>query len=143
MKKFLEEFKAFALRGNVIDLAIGVLIGGAFTTLVGALTDDIINPILALFGGANAELGWAIKLGEGEGQSLLIGAFISAIINFIIMAFIIFMIMKSLNKLANIGKKKEEEKPAEPTEKECPYCKTMIKIGATRCPNCTSVLEEK
>ena len=140
MKKFLEEFKAFALRGNVIDLAIGVLIGGAFTNVVTALTEDIINPILNLFGGAQAELGWAIKLGQGEGQSLLIGAFISAIINFIIMAFVIFMIMKSLNKLATIGQKKEEPKPAAPTEKECPYCKTMIKIGATRCPNCTSEL---
>ena len=112
MKKFFDEFKAFALRGNVVDLAIGVLIGGAFSTLVGALTEDIINPILNLLGGANAELGWAIKLGEGEGQALLIGAFVSAIINFIIMAFVIFMIMKTLNKLASIGEKKAEEAPA-------------------------------
>lgn len=142
MKKFMEEFKAFALRGNVVDMAIGVLIGGAFAALVGAFTEDIINPILNLLGGENAKLGWAIQLGSGEGQSILIGAFISAIINFIIMAFIIFMIMKSLNKLATIGQKKEEEAPAEPTEKECPYCKTMINIGATRCPNCTSELDK-
>lgn len=141
MKKFFEEFKTFALRGNVIDLAIGVLIGSAFSAVVTALTEDIINPILNLVGGSNAELGWAIKLGSGEGQSLLIGAFISAIINFFIMAFVIFCIMKSLNKLANLGKKPET--PAAPTEKECPYCKTKIAIGATRCPNCTSQLEEK
>ena len=140
MKKFFDEFKAFALRGNVVDLAIGVLIGGAFSTLVGALTEDIINPILNLLGGANAELGWAIKLGEGEGQALLIGAFVSAIINFIIMAFVIFMIMKTLNKLASIGEKKVEEAPAAPTTKVCPYCKSEIAIDATRCPHCTSEL---
>ena len=137
MKKFIEEFKAFALRGNVIDLAIGVLIGGAFSGVVTALTEDIINPLINCIGG-NADMGFSIPLING--QALLIGAFISAIINFFILAFVIFMIMKSLNKIASIGAKKEEA-PAAPTEKECPYCKSMIKIGATRCPNCTSEVE--
>lgn len=138
MKKLLEEFKAFALRGNVMDLAIGVLIGGAFGGLVGALTEDIIQPILNLLGGANAEFGWAIAIGS---QQILIGAFVSAVINFIIYAFVIFMIVKSMNKLSDLGKKKEEEAPAAPTTKVCPYCKSEIAIDATRCPHCTSEVE--
>lgn len=136
MKKFLEEFKAFALRGNVVDLAVGVLIGSAFTGLVTAFTDDIINPILALFGGENAaEFGWVIKLGASQ---ILIGEFVSAVVNFLITAFIIFMIVKVLNKVANLGKKPEAA-PA-PTTKVCPYCKSEISIEATRCPHCTSEL---
>ena len=108
MKKFLEEFKAFALRGNVVDMAIGVLIGGAFSTLVTAFTDDFITPILSLIGGT--EFGFGIALPNGS--FIAIGAFISAVINFLIMAFIVFTIMKAMNKLANLGKKKEEEAPA-------------------------------
>lgn len=135
MKKFIEEFKAFALRGNVVDLAVGVLIGGAFSGLVTAFTDDIINPILALFGGANStELGWVIPIGSG----ILIGDFISKVINFLITAFIIFMIVKTLNKISSIGHKPEA--PAAPTTKICPYCRSEISIEATRCPHCTSEL---
>ncbi|MDO5411393.1 MAG: large conductance mechanosensitive channel protein MscL [Lachnospiraceae bacterium] len=138
MKKFMEEFKAFALRGNVVDLAVGVLIGGAFSGLVAAFTEDIIKPILDLFGGAGAgkELGWVIPVGSG----ILIGKFISAVINFLITAFIIFMIVKSLNKLSKIGQKPEA--PKAPTTKVCPYCKSEIAIEATRCPHCTSQLEQ-
>lgn len=135
MKKFLEEFKAFALRGNVVDLAVGVLIGGAFSTLVTAFTDDIINPILALFGGAEAEFGWTIKILNSK---ILIGEFVSSVINFLIMAFIIFLIVKALNKIASIGQKPEA--PAAPTTKICPYCKSEIAIDATRCAHCTSEL---
>ena len=132
----MKEFKEFALRGNVIDLAIGVLIGGAFSALVTSFTETIIQPILNCIGGT--EVGFKIHL---LGDNYMdIGGFISAIINFIIMAFIIFMIMKSLNKLATIGQKPEEE--AAPTTKVCPFCKSEIAIEATRCPNCTSVLEE-
>ncbi|MDO4466798.1 MAG: large conductance mechanosensitive channel protein MscL [Bacillota bacterium] len=109
MKKFIEEFKAFALRGNVVDMAIGVLIGGAFGALVGSFTDNIITPILNCIGGG-VEFGWAIPL-IGE-QKLLIGNFVSAVINFLIYALVIFMVMKSMNKLAELGKKKEEEAPA-------------------------------
>lgn len=115
MKKFMEEFKAFALRGNMIDLSIGVLIGGAFTALVGAFTEDIINPIIAILGDPNEGLGWVIPL-PGASGGILIGAFISAIVNFIILAIVIFMIMKSINKLMEVGKKPEEpaveEEPA-------------------------------
>lgn len=135
MKKFIEEFKAFALRGNVVDLAVGVLIGSAFTGLVTAFTDDIINPILALFGGVNAEFGWVIQIGSSK---ILIGNFVSSVINFLITAFIIFMIVKALNKLASFGHKPEA--PAAPTTKVCPYCKSEIDIEATRCPHCTSEL---
>lgn len=135
MKKFIEEFKSFALRGNVVDLAVGVLIGSAFTGLVTAFTDDIINPLLALFGGAQAEFGWVIQIGASK---ILIGEFVSSVINFLITALIIFIFVKALNKLANISKKPEE--PAAPTTKTCPYCKSEINIEATRCPHCTSEL---
>lgn len=137
MKKFFEEFKAFALRSNVVDLAVGVLIGGAFSGLVTAFTEDIINPLLSLFGGVNAEFGWVIPIGSG----ILIGNFISSVINFIITAFIIFTIMKTLNKLNDFGKKAEPAAPAAPTTKICPYCKSEIAIEATRCPHCTSQLD--
>ncbi len=110
-KKFFGEFKQFISRGNVIDLSVGVLIGGAFSGLVTAFTDDIINPILGLLGGANAEFGWTIPIGS---QRIAIGSFVSSIINFLIMALVIFLIMKALNKLLSLGKKAEEEKPAEP-----------------------------
>lgn len=137
MKKFIEEFKAFALRGNVVDLAVGVLIGGAFSGLVTAFTDDIIKPILDLFGGAQADLGWTISIGN---SNILLGAFVSSVINFLITAFIIFMIVKALNKLSSIGQKPEA--PKAPTTKTCPYCKSEIAIDASRCPHCTSELQD-
>ena len=137
MKKFLKEFKEFALKGNVMDLAIGVIIGAAFGNIVTAFTEDIINPFIAGIGGA--EFGFKIPIYGG--QYILLGDFLTAIINFIIMALCIFLMMKAVNKLMSMGKKKEEE--AAPTTKVCPFCKTDINIEATRCPNCTSVLEEK
>ena len=108
MKKFLEEFKAFALKGNMMDMAIGVLIGGAFSTLVTSLTDNIINPIIGIlfqtdFSDVVLHLPFDINLG--------IGAFISAVINFIILAFVLFCMLKAMNKLMDLGKH-EEEKPA-------------------------------
>lgn len=115
MKKFIEEFKAFAFRGNVVDLSIGVLIGGAFSALVASFTNDIINPILAILGDPAAGLGWVIPL-PGGSDGILIGDFIGAIINFLIMAFVIFIIMKSLNKLAVAGKKQEEKEVSEPVK---------------------------
>ncbi len=136
MKKFLEEFKAFALKGNVMDMAVGVLIGGAFSGIVTALTENFINPIIGCIGGAEVQ-GKIHLLGDNY---IDYGAFITAVINFIIMAFIIFLLMKGLNKLMSIGKK--EEAPAAPTTKKCPYCKSEIDIEATRCPHCTSVIEE-
>ena len=135
--KFLNEFKEFALRGNVIDLAVGVLIGGAFQTVVKSLTENIISPIL----GCVSEVDFSeFTLTIGK-LNLTYGAFITDIINFVIMAFVIFLIVKFMNKLATIGTKKEEV-VEEITTKECPYCYTEINIKATRCPHCTSEIKK-
>ena len=103
MKKFIKEFREFINRGNVMDMAVGIIIGGAFTSIVSSLVDDIINPILGL---------------------------------------VIFTLMRVMNSAAEKLNHNKEEKPAAPTTKKCPYCKTEIAIDATRCPHCTSVLEE-
>lgn len=139
MKKFLKEFKEFINKGNVMDLAVGVIIGGAFTGIVTALTDNIINPLINCIGGAEIQ-GKIHLIGENY---IDYGAFISAVINFIIMAFIIFCLVKALNKAMNIGKKKEEEAPAEPTTKICPFCKSEIPIDAVKCCHCTSDIPEE
>ena len=115
MKKFIEEFKAFALRGNVMDMAIGVIIGGAFTSIVTSLTENLINPILGLFGGTDLS-GFVLNLG---GVELRYGAFITSIINFLIMAFVLFCLLKAVNKLTALGKYPEE--PAVPTSQVCPF----------------------
>jgi len=138
MKKFLEEFKAFALKGNVMDMAIGVIIGAAFGNIVTALTENFINPILACIPG-NGEIGGAIEIGD-TGNYINYGAFLTAVINFLIMALILFLMLKAINKAMNLRKKPEE--PAAPTTKECPFCKSEINIVATRCPHCTSILDE-
>ena len=110
MKKFLEEFKAFALKGNVMDMAVGVIIGGAFSSIVTALTDNILNPIIACLGGT--EIGLVTPIGN-TGQVINWGAFITAVINFLIMAFVLFCIVKAVNKAMSIGKKEEPaEEPA-------------------------------
>ena len=132
MKKFIEEFKAFALKGNVMDMAVGVIIGGAFSGIVTSLTDNFINPILnVLTGGAT----YSMTDIAGFASS-----FLSAVVNFFIMAFILFCLMKGINKLMGFTKKEEPE--TEPTTKICPFCQSEISIKATRCPHCTSVLEE-
>ncbi|MCM1507488.1 MAG: large conductance mechanosensitive channel protein MscL [Ruminococcus flavefaciens] len=110
MKKFLQEFKAFALKGNVMDLAIGVIIGAAFQDIVTSLTESFINPLINCIGGA--EVAGKIKLGD-TGQALNYGAFLTAVINFLIMAFVLFLLMKGINTIMHIGKKKEEEKQEE------------------------------
>ena len=112
MKKFLEEFKAFALKGNVMDMAIGVIIGGAFQGIVTALTNDFINPLINGIGGA--EVGGTLKIYGG--QVIRYGDFITAVINFVIMALVLFLILKSFNKLASIGKKEAEEAVAPKTD---------------------------
>ena len=133
----LKEFKEFALRGNVLDLAVGVIIGGAFQKLVTSLTTNLISPILGCFTEVDFS-GWALKIGN---LNLTYGAFITDVINFIIMAFIVFLIVKFMNKLSNLGKKEEPVVEAEPTTKVCPHCYSEININATRCPCCTSELE--
>ncbi len=139
MKKFLDEFKTFISRGNVIDMAVGVIIGASFKAIVDSLVADIINPLLGMFGGMNFSE-YVIQL-PGE-ATLNYGNFITSIINFLIMAFIIFCLVKFMNRLSAKFAKKEEETPAEPATKTCPFCKSEIAIEATRCPHCTSVLEE-
>lgn len=136
MSKFLNEFKEFALRGNVLDLAVGVIIGGAFQGVVNSLVEDIISPVIGLF--ANKDFSnLVVAIGDVE---LKYGSFITSIINFVIMAFVIFLIVKGMNNLANLGKHSEVAATKEPTTKVCPYCCSEISINATRCPNCTSKL---
>ncbi len=139
MKKFINEFKQFISRGNAMDMAVGVIVGGAFTSIVTSLNKDIITPILAIFGGVDFS-NLKLRLGLGENAPILAyGNFITAVINFLITAFIIFCLVKALNRLAEF-KKHDESK--EVTQKECPYCMSKISIKATRCPHCTSQLEK-
>ena len=133
MKKFLKEFKEFALKGNVMELAIAVIIGGAFQGIITAFTDDFINPIINSIGGA--EIGGHFEI-FSTGQYSEYGAFITAVINFLIMAFVIFLLMKAVNKLLSLGHKKEEE--AAPLTRKCPYCYGEIDLKATKCMHCTS-----
>ena len=131
----LKEFKEFIMRGNVLDLAVAVIIGGAFGKIVGSLVNDILMPLIGLvMGGVNfAELSFTVGAAVVKW-----GAFVQAIIDFIVIAFVIFMIIRAANK----AKKKEAPAPpAEPTTKDCPHCFTTIPIKATRCPNCTSELK--
>ncbi len=142
MKKFFEEFRAFIAKGNVLDMAVGVIIGGAFGSVVSGLTDNIIQPLLNCIGGA--EVQGKIQL-FGTENYLDYGAFISAIINFLIMAFVVFLIVKSVSRVSQaaqkLSKKEEEEAPA-PTTKICPYCRSEIDIEAVKCPHCTSDITE-
>lgn len=131
MKKFMKEFKDFALRGNVMDMAVGIIIGGAFSGIVTALIDNFINPVI-LFITRQAEY---TRADVGAFAT----AFVMAVINFIILAFILFCLIRGINKLVN-GKKKEEA-PAAPTTKVCPFCKSDVALEATRCPHCTSQLD--
>ena len=137
MKKLLAEFKAFIAKGSVLDLAVGVIIGAAFKAIVDSLVGDIISPVIGLVADTNfTELVWQIG-----GVSIKYGAFITAIINFLLMAIVLFFIIKAISATRTIGtklKRGEAEVPAAPTEKTCPYCKMSIAIDATRCPHCTS-----
>jgi len=139
-KGFFAEFKKFITRGNVIDMAVGVIIGGAFTAIVTSLNKDILTPLLGLIGGTDFSH-LTLVMGEGEEAPVLMyGSFITAVINFLITAFVIFVLVKTINAVSDRFKKKEE--PSAPTTKTCPYCKSSIAIDATRCPHCTSTLEE-
>ena len=136
---FFSEFKAFALKGNVMSMAVGVIIGAAFSGLVTSLTTNIITPLINCFGKMDGSVSkLAVKI---KGQTLEFGIFLADVINFIIMAFIVFLLVKGMSALANIGTKKKEEEPAAPTTKTCPYCKSEIAIDATKCAHCTSDVE--
>ena len=125
MKSFINEFKEFISRGNVMDMAVGIIIGGAFTAIVTSLVEDIITPIIGMIGGFDF--------------SSFIGKFIYAVINFLLIALVLFSVIKAMNKAASLVKKPAEEEA--PTTKMCPYCKSEIAIEATRCPHCTSQLD--
>ncbi len=154
----LKEFKEFALKGNIMDMAIGVIIGGAFQKIVTSLVNDIIMPAISIFTGKVDFSDLVVTVGN---SSIKYGSFITTIVDFLIIAFSIFIAIRTINKLNNRakqdldkmskkskffkGKKKKEEPIPEPTTKVCPYCLSEINIKATRCPHCTSELklEEK
>ncbi|MBR4459351.1 MAG: large conductance mechanosensitive channel protein MscL [Clostridia bacterium] len=157
MKKFLKEFKEFAMRGNVMDMAIGVIIGGAFGKIVTSLVNDVFMPVLTLITGGKsvanqfvALKAWPEDVPAAEqtiekAQELGIatlnwGLFIQTIIDFLLVALCIFLVIKAINKASSL-RKKEEEAPAAPTTKECPFCFSEVPIKATRCPHCTSELQ--
>jgi large conductance mechanosensitive channel len=145
-----KEFKEFAMRGNVIDMAVGIILGGAFNTIVKSLVDDIIMPPIGLALGRVDFANLYINLSGGSYESLAkaqeagaatinYGVFINSIISFLIVAWVMFLLVTRINKMKQEKKSKE---PAAPTTKECPYCFTQIPIQATRCPHCTSQLTE-
>ena len=135
MKKFFEEFKAFAIKGNAMDLAVGMMVGAAFTAIVTSLVNNIISPLIGLLVKVDfSDLVWTI-----DGVDVQYGAFIMAVLNFVIVGFVLFMVVKALTQLQSIGKK--EDAPPAPTTKLCPYCRSEIAIDAVRCPNCTSTLD--
>ena len=136
-KGFIQEFQKFISRGNVMDMAVGMIIGSAFTAIIKSLVDDVISPFLGIFGGMNFD---QLVLHVG-GAAIGYGKFITAGINFVIMAFVIFCLVKTINGFHDKLNHKEET-PAAPTTKICPYCKSEIPIDATRCAHCTSQLEE-
>lgn len=143
MKGFFTEFKKFVMRGNVMDMAVGVIVGGAFTAIVTSLNKDILTPLIGVVIGGTDFSSLLITLGSGEEAPILAyGNFITAVINFLITAFALFCLVKGINALNNKFQKKEEPAPAAPTTKKCPYCKSEIAIEATRCPHCTSQLGE-
>ena len=131
MKKFLKEFKDFAIKGNFLDMAVAVVLGGAFSKVVNAVIEIFLNPILENIKIAN----------EGESAGWLTGVanFVAILIEFLVIALVLFLIVKAFNKAKEM--KKKEEAPAEPTTKKCPFCMSEIDIKATRCPHCTSELK--
>ena len=134
MKKFFNEFKEFAMKGNVMDMAVGIIIGAAFTAIVTSLVNDILSPIIGLL----VRVDFNDLAVTVSGVDLKYGSFIMAIINFIIVAFALFRLIKAMNKAMSIARKPKEKAPA---TKECPYCKSEISIHARRCPHCTSYLQ--
>ncbi len=136
MKKLLKEFKEFAMRGNVLDMAVGVVIGAAFKAIIDSVVNDLISPIIGLI--FNKDLsGLTFTIRD---VTITYGSFLTAVINFFIVALVLFIIVKTANATANLRKKKEPEKA--PETKKCPYCLSEIPVKATRCGHCTSELKE-
>ena len=149
MKKMMQEFKTFAIKGNMIDLAVGMIIGSAFNKIVSSLVNDMIMPLLGIFTGKIDFAKLYIALDGKTYESLAAaeeagaacfkyGSFLAGLLDFLIMAFIVFLFVRWVNKLRNANK--APEAPKAPTTKVCPYCLSDIKIEATRCPHCTSEL---
>jgi large conductance mechanosensitive channel len=145
----LAEFKKFALKGNMIDLAVGVIIGGAFNNIVSSLVNDLIMPILSIFTGSLDFTNWfiaingkhydTIELAKAAGVATInYGTFLSGVINFLIIAFVLFIIVRQINKIRSKFIKEAEQKP---TTKKCPRCLSEINILATKCPHCTTDVE--
>ncbi len=152
----LKEFKEFAMRGNVVDMAVGIIIGGAFGTIAKTLVSDVLMPPIGLLlGGVDFSNFFAVlKEGEAAGPyatlaeaqeagavTINYGVFLDSVIAFLIVALAVFLVIKAINRMKREEEEKEEP-PAEPTEKDCPYCFSSIAIKATRCPSCTSQLAE-
>ena len=156
MSKLLDEFKKFAVQGNMLDMAVGMIIGAAFKDIVNSVVNDLVMPVVSMFTGKVDFVNMFIAL-DGNTYATLedakaatsviaYGQFITQVINFVILAFVIFMMVRTVNKLRTAAEKPAEAPapaaPAEPTEKTCPFCQTTISIKATRCPHCTSELTE-
>lgn len=136
----LSEFKKFLLRGNVIDLSVGIIIGGAFQAIVNSLVNDIINPLLSIFLTKTDFSSLTYNI-PNTAANIAYGSLITAIINFLIMGFVIFIMVKVINKLTSLTIKEKEVEEA-PTTKVCKYCQSEVHIDATRCPHCTSELSD-
>ena len=136
----MKEFKEFAMRGNVVDMAVGIVIGGAFGKIVTSLVNDVIMPPIGMLLGNVDFSQLSITLREKTDKAAAVainyGQFINTVLDFVIVAFCIFMVIKAMNRM----KRKDEEPPKKPTTKDCPKCCSSIPIKATRCPNCTSEL---
>lgn len=136
----LQEFKKFAVKGNMVDMAVGIIIGAAFTGIIKSLVDDIIMPPLGLLSGGLdfSDYAFTLSAATDDAPAVLLrwGNFVTLAINFLIVAFAVFLLVKAVNRL----RQQEQEKPVSPTEKNCPFCQTSIAIKATRCPACTSEL---
>ena len=156
MSKLMDDFKKFAVQGNMLDMAVGMIIGAAFKDIVNSVVNDLIMPVVSMFTGKVDFANMFIAL-DGNAYATLedakaatsviaYGQFITQVINFVILAFVIFMMVKGVNKLRTAAEKPAEAPapaaPAEPTEKTCPFCQSTISIKATRCPHCTSELTE-
>ena len=140
MKAIIKEFKEFISRGNVMDMAVGVIIGGAFTSIVTSLVNDVMMPVLSLLTGGFDFTALCVSLGEGESAATLnYGAFIAAVINFLLIAVVIFALVKMINKFS----RKRQEAPAPAPTKTCPFCRETMSVEASRCPYCTSELTGK
>lgn len=151
MKKMLSEFKQFAIKGNMIDLAVGMIIGTSFNKIVSSLVNDMIMPLLGIFTGKidfsklyialDGKTYETLTAAEEAGAACFkYGSFLAGLLDFLIMAFIVFLFVRAINKLREANK--APEAPKAPTTKICPFCKSEISLEATRCPHCTSELDK-